>query len=182
MIFIIIIQIWWKFCSHPNSNEVITTKFCTWHGSCAVMACANICCDQMAMNGFTTKQMWCQIWICGWKISSEMGPWSWVWFVGMHRKLKLDLWINFQIEPEMACISLSHRISFCIRFESQSWYIKPFVPFVELVVFGIGQYCVCRCCDKCQGICTHNVNKPQSLCRFFSYSYRFTFYIYSDCF
>ena len=29
-----------SFCSHPTSNGVIATQFCTWHDSCAVVACA----------------------------------------------------------------------------------------------------------------------------------------------
>ena len=27
-----------SFCSHPSRSEVITVKFCTWHGSCASVA------------------------------------------------------------------------------------------------------------------------------------------------
>ena len=38
------------FCSHLNSNEVIATKVCTCHDSCAVGSCANICCNLMASN------------------------------------------------------------------------------------------------------------------------------------
>ena len=37
-----------SFHSHLDSNAMITTKFCTWHDSCAVVACAKICCDLMA--------------------------------------------------------------------------------------------------------------------------------------
>ena len=31
-----------SFHSHLDANTVIATKFCTWHDSCAVMACAKI--------------------------------------------------------------------------------------------------------------------------------------------
>ena len=34
-----------QFGSHSISNTVILTKFCTWHGSCAVMWCAKFCSD-----------------------------------------------------------------------------------------------------------------------------------------
>ena len=34
-----IIEIWWTFGSHPSFDTVIATKFCTWHDSCAAMAC-----------------------------------------------------------------------------------------------------------------------------------------------
>ena len=32
-----------SFCSHPNSNELITTSFCTWHDSYAIVALKKIC-------------------------------------------------------------------------------------------------------------------------------------------
>ena len=35
--FLIVMEI--SFCSHPNLFEVISTIFCTWHDSCAVVAC-----------------------------------------------------------------------------------------------------------------------------------------------
>ena len=52
------IQIWWKISllSHPDSNTMIATKFSTWHDSCAVVACAEICCDLMASNGITARR------------------------------------------------------------------------------------------------------------------------------
>ena len=37
-----------SFYSHLDSNTVIATKFCTWHDSYAVVACAKICRDLMA--------------------------------------------------------------------------------------------------------------------------------------
>ena len=33
-------------CSHPSCRGVIAVKFCTWHNSCAVLACAK-CCNDM---------------------------------------------------------------------------------------------------------------------------------------
>ena len=47
---------------------MIATKFCTWHYSCAVVACAKICCDLMANNGITAS--FHRIWIAGKEKSS----------------------------------------------------------------------------------------------------------------
>ena len=43
-------------------NTVIATNFCTWYDSCAVVACAKICCDLMAGNGITTRRIFHRIW------------------------------------------------------------------------------------------------------------------------
>ena len=43
------------FFSHLDSNKVIATKFCTWHNSCAVVACAKICCDLMNSNSIMIR-------------------------------------------------------------------------------------------------------------------------------
>ena len=45
-----------SFHSHIDSNTVIATKFCTWHDSCAVVACANICCDLLASDEIMARQ------------------------------------------------------------------------------------------------------------------------------
>ena len=52
-----------SFHYYPCPNEVLATKFCTWHDSCVVVACAKYCNDQMYRNGTTTKQIVYQIWI-----------------------------------------------------------------------------------------------------------------------
>ena len=63
------------FHSHLDSNTVIATKFCTWHDSCAVMACAKICCDLMSGNGITARPSFYRIWIAG----KKSGPrFSWI--------------------------------------------------------------------------------------------------------
>ena len=52
------------FWSHLFSNILVATKFCTWHDSCAVVACAKICCDLVAINWITyNKVKLRQIWI-----------------------------------------------------------------------------------------------------------------------
>ena len=56
------------FHSHLDSNNVIATKFCTWHDSCAVVACAKICCDLMARRSFH------RIWIAGKKSLVKRAP------------------------------------------------------------------------------------------------------------
>ena len=43
-------------CLHPNSNEVIATKFCTCHDSIAVLACAKICSNLMTRYWIIAKQ------------------------------------------------------------------------------------------------------------------------------
>ena len=57
------------FCSCVNSIKMITTKFCTWHDSCAVMTCAEICSDLWTSDQIKTQQIF--HWIC---IANEMGP------------------------------------------------------------------------------------------------------------
>ena len=49
--------------SHPCCSEVIAMKFCTWHNSCAVMACAKFCSDMISYNGGTLKPIFHRIWI-----------------------------------------------------------------------------------------------------------------------
>ena len=44
-----------SFCSHQSCIEVITTKFCTWQDSCAVVACAKFCSDMIPYSGVTLK-------------------------------------------------------------------------------------------------------------------------------
>ena len=74
--FSIAIQIWWKysFHSHLDSYAVIATKFCTWHDSYAVVACAKNCCDLMASNGITRRQSFHWIWIAGKKVLVKRAP------------------------------------------------------------------------------------------------------------
>ena len=52
-----------SFYSHFDFNTAIATKFCTWHDSCAVVACPKTCCDLMTNNGNTTRQNSHRIWI-----------------------------------------------------------------------------------------------------------------------
>ena len=52
-----------SFHSHLDSNTVIARKFCTWHDSTAVVACAKICCDLVASNGIMARLSFHRIWI-----------------------------------------------------------------------------------------------------------------------
>ena len=63
-----------SFHSHFESNRVIATKFCTWHDSCAVVACAKICRDLMASNGTTARRSFHRIWITGKKPLVKRAP------------------------------------------------------------------------------------------------------------
>ena len=53
------------FHSHLAFNKAIATKFCTWHDSCAVVACAKVCCDLMANNRIEARRSFSRNWIAG---------------------------------------------------------------------------------------------------------------------
>ena len=65
-----------SFHSHLDSNTVIATKLCTWHDSCAVVACAKNCCDLMASNRVMARRSFHRIWIAGKKtlVKRDPGP------------------------------------------------------------------------------------------------------------
>ena len=63
-----------SFHSHLNSNTVIAIKYCSWHDSCAVVACAKICCDLIASNGITARRSFHRIWIAGKKSLVKRAP------------------------------------------------------------------------------------------------------------
>ena len=90
-----------SFRSHLDSNTVIATKFCTWHDSCAVVACAKICCDLIASN-VITRWSFHRIWNAGKKSLVKRAP---VWN-GLHLA-----------EDIMSCISLKEKLS-------RSWDLK----------------------------------------------------------
>ena len=54
-----------SFHSHLDSDTVFPTKFCTWHDSCAVVACAKLCCDPIASIWITAIRSLHRIWIAG---------------------------------------------------------------------------------------------------------------------
>ena len=51
------------FCSHLSCRRVIAMKFCTWHDSCAVVACVKFCSNIKYYNGVTWKPIFHWIWI-----------------------------------------------------------------------------------------------------------------------
>ena len=59
-----------SFYSHP----LITTKFCTWHNSCAVVTCAKLCCNMNTRNWITAKWILHRSWIVTEKIISKLVP------------------------------------------------------------------------------------------------------------
>ena len=63
-----------SFHSHLDSNTVIATKYCTWHDSCAVVACAKLCCDLIASNGIPARWSFHRIWIAGKKPLVKRAP------------------------------------------------------------------------------------------------------------
>ena len=69
-----------SFWSHLDSNKLKATKVCTWHDSCAVVACAKLCYYLRSSNWIKGKRSFHGIWIARIKITGEMGPcWSAVW-------------------------------------------------------------------------------------------------------
>ena len=64
------------FCCYQNSIDVIATKFCTCHDSCAVVTCAKICGNLIPSNWITSIWIFHKIWIVIKKIFSEMSPWT----------------------------------------------------------------------------------------------------------
>ena len=50
-----------SLCSHSNCSEFITMKFCTWHGSYAVVARVKFCSHMMPYTRVTLKQIFHQI-------------------------------------------------------------------------------------------------------------------------
>ena len=58
------------FCSHLNSNNLITTKMCIWHNSLVVVACAQFCSDVITQNGITATL------IVHWWIVVENHEWN----------------------------------------------------------------------------------------------------------
>ena len=62
--FSITIQIRLKF--HVALIQValkITAEFWTWHDSCVVVACENLCSDMIAFNEVVSKPNSCRIWL-----------------------------------------------------------------------------------------------------------------------
>ena len=74
-VFSIAIQIRWKF------RFTLTAILIQWslqnlymHDSCAVVACAKICCDLMASNGVMARRSFHRIWIAGRKMLVKQAP------------------------------------------------------------------------------------------------------------
>ena len=95
------------FRSHLDSNKVIATKFCTWHDSCAVVACAKVCCDLMASNGITARRSFHRIWITG----------------------KKPL-----VKRALDCIIIAHVRAARILLYLDSEYIKPLVKQIVVII------------------------------------------------
>ena len=50
-----------SFYCHLDSNKLIATKFCTWHDSRAVMACAKFCSEMIPYNRVTLNPIFHRI-------------------------------------------------------------------------------------------------------------------------
>ena len=62
----------YAYCYYLIPQHTITTKFCTWHDSTAVVPCAKFCCDYWVRFWMEAKQNF-ELW---WKIVGGMFPWS----------------------------------------------------------------------------------------------------------
>ena len=78
-----------SFCSHPNTNKVIATKFGTWHDSWAVVACAKFCCDMITSYWIRAKWNFHQIWIVMEKLLAK-------WVPGAHFTDEFSIIIHFE--------------------------------------------------------------------------------------
>ena len=65
-----------SFCCHLDFHKVIATKFCTWHNSCTILACAKMCFHLMASNRITARWIFHWIRILRKKSLVKRGHWS----------------------------------------------------------------------------------------------------------
>ena len=73
--FSIVIQIRQKlYSAHPSYTKVVATKFCTWHNSCTVVACAKFCSVIIPYNEVTLTPIFHLIWITLQKLPRKMVP------------------------------------------------------------------------------------------------------------
>ena len=84
------------FCSLPNCSKVITMVFCTWHDSCALMACAKFCSDMIPYNGGTLKPIFSQIWMTIEKAFMTWAPGPNFWDKACSRHFNLSHYKIFQ--------------------------------------------------------------------------------------
>ena len=95
--FSIAIQIRLKFRFTFDPNTVIATKFCTWHDSCAVVACAKICCDLFASSGITARRSFHRIWIAGKKSLVKRVPHTYIHtYIHTYAKRNRIVTINYK--------------------------------------------------------------------------------------
>ena len=64
---------------NPSCSEVIAIRFCTWHDSCAVVACEKLCNDMIPINGFILESIFHRIWMTT-KIQTNTTGFSYVEF------------------------------------------------------------------------------------------------------
>ena len=81
-----------SFCCNSNFWYQITTKFCAWHDSTAVMSCAKVCIDHIFRIRMRAKWNFHLIFIFDGNIVSEMGS-----LFGIHV-------FNVTISGELVCM------------------------------------------------------------------------------
>ena len=114
-----------SFHSHLDSNTVIATKFCTWHDSCAIVACTKIGCDPTAGNWITARRISHRIWISDKKslvkwppvcLISCSGCWLWLDINEPGPRPTNDISIEFEIRPNLKCFSLKCTLPITTKF------------------------------------------------------------------
>ena len=78
-----------EISSHPKSDEVIITKFSTWHNSCAVMACVMNHRDLINRNLIAVIQILYQIFNLVQKVVSEIA--GFVVYYGISNAVVLEI-------------------------------------------------------------------------------------------
>ena len=100
-------------CFHPNFIEVITTKLCTCHENCDVMACAKLCSNLITRNWIATKYIVSiKFELKVWRILNEMGLFS---YVNSSHGVQSSMTTNGALHPVMWSVDLRQIISsnFC---------------------------------------------------------------------
>ena len=85
-----LMEIWFGF--NTNRNSVMATIVCTWHDSCAVLACATFCSDLKVINWRRAKRV--SRWISVSK--SEKSSVKWPQAVPGRDRLEFPQWCPFQ--------------------------------------------------------------------------------------
>ena len=106
---------------------VITTKFCTWHDSQAVMACAKICCNLTTKNWITVNWNFYQIQIGHEKSSMTRA-------LVMESNLHVISWVGtIEIPHQRGFCFIDRNSSYVNRSADQKWEIRCYTTQERLL-------------------------------------------------